>query len=74
MKQQEIIIKKGTTIKIDGIPFRLKTNAKVLGYLENLKLVSKVFKSFGDPLVLYVAQEETSETTKPSSESMKVLK
>lgn len=69
-----IILKKGTRIKTDGIPFELEHDIVVKGNISNLSLLGKRYKSFGVPSVLCVAQADISETTKPSSESMNCLK
>ncbi len=69
-----IILSKGITVQVDGLPFVLDQDTFTTGVKENLPLLSNHFKSFGDPSVLKVAQLETSSTESPSSESMNPLK
>lgn len=43
-KVEVLNIKKGTIIKIQGIPFELKDDTEVFGLQTNLELVSKLEK------------------------------
>lgn len=70
----KIILSKGMTIHLDGLPFILSQDTFVEGVKVNLSLLSPSYKLFGVSSVLKVAQSETSSTQIPSSESIKDLK
>lgn len=65
----KITFRKGTMVKVDGIPFTLENETILVGKASNVSLI-RPHKSLGVPSVLNVAQPETSETARPSSESM----
>jgi hypothetical protein len=72
-----ILLTKGQTIKIGGIPFELESDTVVLGDKDNLNLMTAAegtHKLFGVSSVLYDAQSTTSDNIKPSSASMYCLK
>ena len=70
----KIILPAAQTIKVNGVPFQLNSDTLVTGNRENLKLLGEGYKSFGDPSVLCVSQDDTRDTTKPSSESINIKK
>ncbi len=63
-----------TLVKIDGLPFRLESDTVLLGNKSNLGFITTQGKLLGEPSKPLPAQVITSETIKPSSESMKDLK
>ena len=69
----EIVFPAGTLVKVDGLPFWLKSDAPVIGNVGNLRLIRQD-RSLGVPSACQVAQSELSETRSPSSASMNCLK
>lgn len=64
-----IEFKKGTMVKVDGIPFELEEDTFFIGVKNNIDLIRNQ-RSFGVPSVRRDAQPETSETISPSSSSI----
>lgn len=70
-------LSKGQIIHIGGLPFELEADTLVLGCKNNLKLINEAgqedYKSLSVADTLTEAHLVTSETIKPSSESIKGL-
>ena len=77
-KSDRILLSKGQLIHVSGLPFELESDTIVLGCKNNLEYLEaneqNPYKLLGVTDTPIAAQSVTSDTIKPSSESMNCLR